>query len=168
MTSLVIRAATIKDVSSIVKIRLGAVTKKEINGFSAPEFAIYSSTKKLRENWNRGNILNDGFEVFVAEAETKIVGFIVFKMEHNYGYIDNIIVSKEKQGKGIGNALVTYAENIAKAKGYYLMKTDTTENAAGVPWKSYGFWIRMEYEDTGKRLPTNYGFKEIPLIKRLK
>ena len=111
--------------------------------------------------------MNDDFEVFVAEAEAKIVGFIVFKMEHDYGYIDNIVVSKEKQGKGIGRALVTYTEGIAKAKGCYLMKTDTTENTAGVPWKSYGFWIRMGYEDTGKRLPTNYDFKEIPLIKRL-
>ena len=47
------------------------------------------------------------------------------------------------------------------------MKTDATENADGVPWKAYRFWIRMGYEDTGKRLPTAHEFKEIPLIKRL-
>jgi ribosomal protein S18 acetylase RimI-like enzyme len=169
MTSVMIRPATVKDVSSIVRIRLATLTKKEIRGFSAPALTTtYSLTEELRKMWDRGNRLKNGFEVCVAEDDAKIVGFIVFKMEHDYGYIDNIVVSKQKQGKGIGRALVTYTEGIAKAKGCYLMKTDTTENVVGVPWKSYGFWIRMGYEDTGRRLPTNYGFKEIPLIKRLK
>jgi len=168
MISLAIRAATVKDVSSIVRIRLAALTEQEIRGFSAPEFATYSSTEKLRKMWSRENRLKDGFEVFVAEDEEKMVGFIVFKMERDQGYIDNIVVAKEEQGKGIGRALVAYVEDMAKSKGCYLMKTDTTENADGVPWKSYSFWIRRGYEDTGERLPTNYDFKEIPLIKRLK
>jgi len=169
MTSLVIRAASVKDVSSIVKIRLAELTEAEIRGFSAPEFTTtYSSTEELRKVWSIENRLKDGFEVFVAEDEGKVVGFIVFKMEPDYGCIDNIVVAKEEQGKGIGRALVAYVEGIAKSKGCYLMKTDTTENADGVPWKSCSFWKRMGYEDTGERLPTKYGFKEIPLIKRLK
>jgi GNAT superfamily N-acetyltransferase len=118
--------------------------------------------------WGRENRLKDGFEVYVAEDEGNMVGFIAFKMEHNHGCIDNIVVAKQEQGKGIGKALVEHVECIAKSKGCYLMKTDTTENHAGVPWKSYGFWTRMGYEDTGERLLTNYNFKEIPLIKRLK
>ena len=60
-------------------------------------------------------------------------------MERNYGCIDNIVVAKEEQGKGIGRALIAHVEGIAKFKGCYLMKTDTTENADGVPWKSYSF-----------------------------
>jgi len=168
MTSLVIRAAAVKDVSSIVRIRLTALTEEEIRGFSAPEFATYSSIEELRKVWSRENRLKDGFEVFVAEDEGKMVGFIVFKMERDSGCIDNIVVVKEEQGKGIGRALVAYVEGIAKSKGCYLMKTDTTENADGVPWKSYSFWKIMGYEDTGERLPTKYDFKETPLIKRLK
>jgi ribosomal protein S18 acetylase RimI-like enzyme len=164
----VIRAATVKDISSIVKIRLAALTEEEIRGFSAPESATYLSIAELRKAWSRRNRLTDDFEVLVAEAEGKLVGFIVFKMERDYGYIDNIVVSKKEQGKGIGSALVAYVEGIAKSKGCYLMKTDTTENANGVPWKAYSFWTRMGYEDSGKRLPTNYDFTEIPLIKRLK
>ena len=168
MTTLAIRAATVKDVSSIVRIKLAALTEQEIRGFSAPEFATYSSTEELRKVWSRGNRLKDGFEVFVAEDEGKLVGFIVFKMERDYGYIDNIVVAKEEQGKGIGRALVAYVEVVAKSKGCYLMKTDTAENADGVPWRAYGFWIRVGYEDTEKRLSTEYEFKEISLVKRLK
>jgi ribosomal protein S18 acetylase RimI-like enzyme len=164
-----IRAASVKDVPSIVKVRLAAVSEEEIHGFSAPDFtSTYTLTEELRKNWSRENKLKEGFEVFVAETEGRIVGFIVFKMERYYGYIDNIVVAKEKQGKETGRALVAYVEGIAKSKGCDLMKTDTSENADGVPWKSYSFWTRMGYEDTGERLPTNYDFKEIPLIKRLK
>ena len=45
------------------------------------------------------------------------------------------------------------------------MKTDISENAREVLWKTYGFWKRMSYEDTGERLPTNYDFKAFPLKK---
>jgi ribosomal protein S18 acetylase RimI-like enzyme len=167
VTSLIIRAAEVEDIPSIVGVRLTALTEEEIRGFSAPEFAIYSSIEKLQQAWDRKNRLKDGFEVFIAEDEGKIVGFIVFKIQSDYGYIDNIVVAKEEQGKGIGKALVAYVENMVKSKGCYVVKTDTTENADGIPWKAYGFWTRVGYEDTGERLPSKYPFKEIPLIKKL-
>ena len=168
MTSLVIRAATVKDISSIVRVRSAALTEDEIRGFSAPEWVIFDSTEKLQQAWDRENVLKDGFEVFVVEDEGEIVGYIVFKIKRDYGYINNIIVAKEEQGKGIGRALVTHVEGIAKSKGYYLMKTDTTENAEGIQWKAYGFWTKLGYHDTGERLTTQWDFKTIPFIKRLK
>jgi len=168
MSSLVIRAATIRDISSIVKIRLKTLTAEEISGFSAPEFATTSSNEKLLKVWDKGNRLKDGFEVFLAEDDGRLVGYMMFKVEGNSGYIDDIVVAKEEQGKGVGRALVTYAEGVAKSQECYLMKTDTTENANGVAWRSYNFWLRMGYEDTGERIPTDYDFKEIAFIKRLK
>ena len=167
MTPLIIRPAAVEDVSSIVGVRLGAITEQEIKGFSAPEFALYSSIEKLQTHWDKGNRLKDGFEVFVAEDEGKIVGFIAFKMKRNCGYIDNIVVAKEKQRQSIGRKLVTHVEMSAKSQRINQIMTDTTENADGTPWRSYNFWIRLGYKDTGERLPTKYNFKEIPLIKRL-
>ena len=165
--ALLIRAATVNDVSSIVKVRLGTLTEEEISGFSAKEFAITSSTEKLQKAWGSGNILKDGFEVFLAENEGRLVGYMMFKVEGDSGFIEDIVVAKEEQTKGIGKALLAYAEDLAKAKGCRFMKTDTTENVNRVPWKAYGFWMRMGYEDIGERLPTNFNFKEIQLIKRL-
>ena len=162
-----IRPATIKDVLSIVNVRLGALTTKEISGFTASEYALYSSTKKLYKMWGRENVLKDGFRIFVAEENGKIIGFVVFKIEKNYGNLDNIVVDKTNQGKGIGRALVDYVERLAKSKGCNLVKTDTSENAMGIPWKAYGFWMKMGYKDTGERLYTKYDFKEIPLMKKL-
>jgi ribosomal protein S18 acetylase RimI-like enzyme len=163
----VIRPATVKDVSSIVNVRLDALTNREISGFTAKEYSLYSLVKKLHKMWGRENVLKDGFRVFVAEENRKIIGFVVFKIENNYGILDNIVVAKENQGKGVGRALVEYVGELAKFKDCKIIKTDTSENAKGLPWKAYGFWIRMGYKDTGERLITKYDFKEIPLIKNI-
>jgi len=111
--------------------------------------------------------LKDGFEVFVAECEAQVVGFIVYNMKSSDDNIDNVVVAKEEQGKGVGRALVEYVEELAISRGLSVMKTDTTENAEGVPWKAYDFWKRIGYEDNGERVTTIYGFKVILLFKKL-
>jgi len=168
MTKLVVRGATVYDISSINSVSLAATAREESRGFSAAEWVTYSSPEELEKVWAVENKLKDGSEVIVAEKNGKVVGFIVFKMEFDHGYIDNIDIAKEEQRKGIGRTLVTHVENIAIAKGLSLMKTDTTESAEGVPWKSYGFWIKMGYKDTGERVPTKWEFKTIPFVKNLK
>ncbi len=161
-----IRPATISDIPSIVEIRLGAVTEEDISEFGVPEDNLYSSITKLKEIWNFGNRLKDGFEVFVSEEQGKVIGFIVFTMKRDDN-IDNIVVAKDERGKGVGRALVEFVEELAKSRGFSVLKTDTTENAEGVPWRAYGFWRKMGYEDKGVRLSTEYGFKVIPLTKNL-
>jgi len=168
MSTLVIRPASITDISSIVEIRLVAFTDEEVDGFIVPQKSVYTSVERLRNMWNKDNLLKDGCEVFVAENEAKVVGFIVYNMKSFDDNIDNIIVAKKEQGKGVGRALVEYVEALAKTRGVNFISTDTTENAEGVPWKSYSFWRKMGYEDHGERVATEYGFKVIPLVKELK
>ena len=108
------------------------------------------------------------FEVFAAEREGQVVSFIVVNMNNCDDNIGNIVVDREKQGNGIGRSLVRYVEKIAKSRGFCVLKTDTTENAKGVPWIAYRFWKKIGYEDTGERIRTEYGFKVIPLNKNLK
>ena len=168
MTSLLIRKATIEDIPSIVKVRLNAFTDEEVQGYSALELSITTSAEKLRESWSIGNRLKDNLEVFIAEDTGKLIGYMMYNVDADAGYIDDIVVAKDKQGKGIGKALVGYIEDRAKREGCSIMKTDTTENANGVPWRSYGFWIKMGYKDVGERFPSNCAFKIIPLVKRLK
>jgi ribosomal protein S18 acetylase RimI-like enzyme len=168
MGELVIRKATVDDISSIVDVSVASTAKDETQGFAASGWITYSSSEELRKAWDEENRLKDGSEVIVAEKNRNIVGFIVFKMEYDYCYIDNIDITRDEQRKGIGRALVAHVENTARAKGYYSMKTDTTESAKGVPWKSYGFWIKIGYKDTGERLTTKWDFKTIPFVKNLK
>jgi len=168
MTSLIIRKATIEDIPSIVKVRLNALTSEEVQGYSALDLSVTTSAEKLQKNWSVGNRIKDDLEVFIAEDRGALIGYMMCNVEADAGYIDDIVVAKEKQGKGVGKALVGYVEDVAKCEGCSVMKTDTTENVNGVPWRSYGFWIKMGYEDVGERLPTSHSFKIIPLVKRLK
>jgi len=167
MVGLVIRAATPSDIPSIVNASVTSTTKEETKGFAAAEWVAFSSIEELRKVWAEGSRLKDGSEVVVAERDGKVVGFIVFKLERDFVYIDNIDIVREEQRKGVGRALVAHVEGLALASGYSLMKTDTTESAEGVPWKSYGFWIKMGFRDTGERLATKWDFKTIPFVKRL-
>ena len=168
MNKIIIRKATADDIPFIVGASVCSASRKETEGFSAPEWTTYSSPTELRKAWAEGNRLKDGSQVVVAEKEGNVVGFIVFKMERGYAYIDNIDVIKKEQRKGIGRTLVAHVEKIAINTGCSYIKTDTTENAAGIPWKSYGFWTRMGYEDTKERLSTKWDFKTIPFVKNLK
>lgn len=165
---LVIRKATAEDVPSIVGVRRAAFTQEEVQGFSTPEPSVYYSCEEMRKAWNKGSMLKDRWELAVAEKRGRIVGFIVFKLERDCGYIDNINIAKGEQRKGVGRTLVSYVERVAKSAGINVMKTDTTENAAGMLWKSYAFWTKMGYKETGERLATKYDFKEIPFVKNLK
>ena len=139
MPSLVIRPASIIDITEIVKVRTETLTDKEISGFSAPGDNIYSSKEKLAELWDADNKLKDNSEIFVAVFEGTIRGFIVFNRDNYADNIDNIIVDKNDQGKGIGRTLVNYLEDLAKSLGMTVITTDTIENARGIPWKACGF-----------------------------
>ena len=119
------------------------------------------------EMWETDNRLKDDSEVFVAVFDGKVIGFIVFNMNNCDDNIDNVVVAKKEQGNGVGRALVEYIEDLAKSRAMDVITTDTTENTKGVPWKAYGFWKKMGYEDTGKRLLSGYDFKVIPLVKKL-
>ena len=121
MSSLIIRPASIRDIPSIVEIRLGAVTVEDISEFGVPEYNLYSSIEKLQKMWDKENLLMDGFEVFVAENDGEVIGFIVFTMKGSDN-IDNIVVAKEEQGMGVGRALVEYVEDLAKSRGFLLLE----------------------------------------------
>jgi len=165
MRNLVIRDASINDIPAIVKVRRAAFTTKEVQGFTTPERSVFYSQKELRKTWLKKNQLYGGWEVVVADENGEIMGFIVFKTENGAGYIDNINIAKEKQRTGVGKALVSHVEGLVRSRGFHTIRTDTTENAKGEPWKSYAFWTKMGYKDTGERLKTIWSFKEIPFDK---
>ena len=69
MYSLVIRPASIADVNSIVKVRLGALTKEELVGFTIPDANLYWSIEKLKELWDKENRLKDSSELFGTQRK---------------------------------------------------------------------------------------------------
>ena len=59
-----------------------------------------------------GVIQDSTREVYVAENESGLAGFIVVCMTGAFvGYIQTVLVAPGEQGKGIGSKLVAYAED---------------------------------------------------------
>ena len=85
--------------------------------------------------------------VFIAESEGNVVGFCWFIEKGAFnraGYIQLIGVAPDKQGRGIGEALLEAAEKISFAnhREMFLTVSDFNENARE-------FYYRMGYEQAG-------------------
>ncbi len=77
-------------------------------------------------------LLHTDKEVFIAVIEDTVVGSIILNMHGALvGYIQSICVSKEYRGKGVGSALLDYAETriFASSANAFLMVSSFNPNA---------------------------------------
>ena len=79
--------------------------------------------------------------VWVAEEETGIVGAIVqYETEHGF-YIDTVAALPAKHGQGVGRALLVFAEDEARRRGfdsvYLCTNSKMTENQVFYPRIGY-------------------------------
>lgn len=162
MLVVVVREATKRDFSRLVEIMGRSADKGELKGFVPPA----SETRKFLTEL-RKQLEVSGHQVFVAEMNQELVGFIYFIHERDCVVIEEVDIVKQYQGRGIGKALVKRVERLAKDKGVKYLTTGTAINSEGKPWKGYGFWMRMGYADAGERTETGYGFKYCKLVKKL-
>lgn len=113
-TELTLRPATPADVPQILKfVRDLALYDRE------PDAVIATEADLLRDGFGETR----RFECIIAEADSKPVGFALYF--YNYStwrghagiYLEDLYVSPEHRGKGIGKALLTRVAAIAVAEG---------------------------------------------------
>jgi ribosomal protein S18 acetylase RimI-like enzyme len=160
--TMAIREATKRDYPEILKIMNGAVSSKELKGFVPPP----EITKKFLNNLKSQLELKE-HGVLIADLSTESVGFVFFIQENDCLEIEEIDVLADYQKRGIGRALVNKVERIAKDRKVAFLKTGTSINNKGIPWRAYEFWLRMGFKDTGERWDSGYGFSYCKFIKRL-
>lgn len=101
---------------------------------------------------------NPHHHVFVAELDGKIIGSITLLIEPKFihdggivGHIEDVVVSKEKQGKGIGEKLVRYAINFAGELGCYKTILDCDDGLIPfyekVGFKKHSNEMRFDHSD---------------------
>jgi ribosomal protein S18 acetylase RimI-like enzyme len=99
--------------------------------------------------------------VSVADEADAIVGLIVLIREPEHLLVENVAVTPERQGEGIGRALLAFAEDMARGAGTPTLRLYThaamTENLA--------LYLRLGYEQTGRH--TDNGFKRVFFVKHL-
>jgi ribosomal-protein-alanine N-acetyltransferase len=85
-------------------------------------------------------------EVYVAVAEGEVVGLVVIEMNGSFkGYVKSICVSPGLRGRGVGAALMTYAEDriFRETPNVFLCVSDFNVGAQR-------FYTRLGYEAVGE------------------
>jgi ribosomal protein S18 acetylase RimI-like enzyme len=84
-------------------------------------------------------------EVWTISEIADIVGFVVLRSDDASLHVENVAVDPEQHGRGLGRALLTFAEDEARRRGFHRLDLYTNakmrENLALYPllgWKETG------------------------------
>lgn len=128
--------------------RAYGVYVERIGGRPAPMDADYGEAVR------RGHL-------FVAEDDGVVVGLLVLVSEPDHLLIENVAVDPDRQGEGIGRALLAHAETCARGSDLTTLRLYThvamTENLR--------LYARLGYREDERR--TDSGFERVFLSRRL-
>ena len=129
-----IREATKKDFKAITEIMRNEFGKAPYNEEWTDEYGL----KTLNYYAKAG-------EIYVCLIDTKIVGSIIIRKEYyrtDYNFvIEEVMVSEDSQGKGVGTALINFIENLAKKQKIGTLILFSNKKAA-----AYKFYIKKGYK----------------------
>jgi ribosomal protein S18 acetylase RimI-like enzyme len=100
-------------------------------------------------------------DVYVAEHDGVVAGLLVLVPAPDHLLIENVAVDPERQGTGVGLALLTYAETYAAGHGIPQLRLYT--NAAMT--ENLALYRRLGYREDDRR--TENGLKRVFLAKLL-
>jgi ribosomal protein S18 acetylase RimI-like enzyme len=83
-------------------------------------------------------------ESWVAEKDGLPIAFYTLQEKDGYAWIENLFVSPEFIGKGVGKTLFLHAVALARQRGYETLQLEADPNAAG-------FYERMGMHKIGER-----------------
>jgi GNAT superfamily N-acetyltransferase len=75
-------------------------------------------------------------ESWAAELDKQPVGFYTLLGRNGIAWMDNLFVTPEQIGKGLGRLLFQHAEELASHRGYKILQLEADPNAAG-------FYVKM-------------------------
>ncbi len=100
-------------------------------------------------------------QAWVAEGDAGPVGLLVLEDQPDALLLDNVAVAPEAQGRGIGRALIAFAEAEARRRGHRQIRLYThvlmTENIA--------LYTRLGFAETGR--VSEKGFQRVYMEKPL-
>lgn len=100
--------------------------------------------------------------VWVAEFDRTMLGILILSEEPDALHVDNVAVHPDAQGRGVGRALLGFAEGEAARRGRRELRLSTnalfTENLAIYP--------RLGFVETGRVLAAN-GSKRVHFVKQV-
>ena len=107
-----------------------------------------------------GAVVDDA-EAWVVETEGAVIGFLVLVAEDDAMLLDNLAVLPSHQGRGAGRALLSLADERARAGGYDRISLYTNEAMV----ENQELYVRIGYVET--RRATEHGFARVFYEKAL-
>lgn len=107
-----------------------------------------------------GKRVADG-AVFVLEADGTIAGVLVLLPHDNHLLMDNVAVDIGFQGRGIGKALIAFAEEEAVRRGYREIRLYTHQTMT----ENVRLYAKLGYGETGRG--EQAGYDRVFMRKRL-
>lgn len=116
----------------------------------------YQVMKELRAHLNYEDFLrlynqahqNEGYQLVTAKQDNKIVGLMGYRILHDFVhgkhlYIDDLVATAKYRSKGIGSALLLYAEKLAAQNGCKKLRLCTgIDNEAGKKFYEKNAWLQ--------------------------
>jgi GNAT superfamily N-acetyltransferase len=90
--------------------------------------------------------LIDAGEVWVARAGEDVAGVLVLRPQPPALLLENVAVAPDRQGEGLGRALVAFAEDRARAQGLAEVVLYTNERMT----ENLRFYPALGYVETGR------------------
>jgi ribosomal protein S18 acetylase RimI-like enzyme len=97
----------------------------------------------------------------LEEPAGTIAGIIVLLPKPDHLLLDNIAVSRERQGRGLGRRLIAFAETEARRLGYRELRLYTHETMT----ENVALYTRLGFVETGRG--RDAGYDRVFMTKRL-
>jgi len=111
----------------------------EINTFLRGEWTIADQEHFGRAiNWEKRHL------TFVARQDGELIGVIELMVQAGVMHIEDIIIKHSWRRKGVGEALIRRAEDVARELNLHKVYLET-----GKTWQATRFYHALGYEETG-------------------
>jgi ribosomal protein S18 acetylase RimI-like enzyme len=100
-------------------------------------------------------------EQWVLEDEGRFVASVVLQDRGDHLHVENVAVAPDRQGRGLGRALLAFAEDEARRRGLPELRLYT--NAAMAD--NLAFYPRLGFREVERR--TEHGFSRVFFVKPL-
>jgi GNAT superfamily N-acetyltransferase len=97
----------------------------------------------------------------VAEADGAVAGLIVLLPAQEYLLLDNIAVDPDRQGRGVGRALLGFADREAVRRGFAELRLYTHETMV----ENMAMYAALGWQETGRG--EQAGYRRVFFAKRV-
>jgi GNAT superfamily N-acetyltransferase len=100
-------------------------------------------------------------EVWIAVEDGEVLGALVMQAAEDRLFVGNVAVRTDQQGKGLGRALIAFAEKEAKRYGLEGIRLYTNEKM----YENLEVYERLRFKEPGRRLDS--GYQRVSMRKRI-